>query len=512
VLDERREGLERFVARGLDDAAHRAIGELPRGRGVLGALIDDPRPLRLHRVGDHPRSYGFPAGHPPMDTFLGVPIRVRGQAWGNLYLTEKAGGADFDAVDEETAVVLADWAAIAVENARLYHDVDARRAALEEAVLGLEATTQIARAVGGETDLERVLELIVKRGRALVRARALVIVLLDGDELAVAAGAGDVDPAVVGRRGAIPARAVERVLRTQAPERVGDVPARLHLATSAFGAGAPRTALLVPLVFRGRSLGVLAAFDHTDAALPFTAGHERLMGSFAASAATAVATARTVAAERLRGSLDAAERERRRWARELHDETLQALGGLRVLLAGGLRRGDDAALEGVVRDAVDQLSTEIDALRTLITELRPAALDEFGLQPALETLLDRVRTVEGLEIDAELRLGERLSPDLETAAYRLVQEALSNVAKHARADRVRIAVAEHGDELALEVADDGAGLRPGGADGRLRPRRHARARRAARRSPRARRGARPRQHDPRGAPAAARGRRGGVSA
>ena len=119
VLDEARRELAQFLTRGIDDDTHRAIGDLPRGRGVLGVLIDDPRPLRLADVGDHPRSYGFPPGHPPMRTFLGVPVLIRGQACGNLYLTEKADGEPFTAEDEEAVVVLADWAGIAIENAGL---------------------------------------------------------------------------------------------------------------------------------------------------------------------------------------------------------------------------------------------------------------------------------------------------------------------------------------------------------------------------------------------------------
>jgi len=187
------------------------------------------------------------------------------------------------------------------------------------------------------------------------------------------------------------------------------------------------------------------------------------MLAFAASAATAVATAQTVGAERLRGSLRASEQERRRWARELHDETLQGLGGLHVLLASALRRSvaDPAALAGAVRQAVDQAVTEIENLRTLITELRPAALDALGLGPALNSLVERVTTVEGLIIEFECDLGtsvDRLSEDLETAIYRLVQEALSNVAKHARAERVEITIVRGPADIAVTIRDDGQGF------------------------------------------------------
>ena len=191
VLDEDRRVLQRFVTRGIGPKERDAIGDLPRGRGILGELIRHPAPLRLDDVSDHPRSYGFPAHHPSMHTFLGVPVLIRGEPWGNLYLTEKA-DRPFDERDEAATVILADWAALAVDNARLYEDAARRRAEAERAVRRLEATAAIARAVGSETDLDRVLELIVERGRALLDARAVVLLLVEGDELQLAAGAGQV--------------------------------------------------------------------------------------------------------------------------------------------------------------------------------------------------------------------------------------------------------------------------------------------------------------------------------
>src|SRR3954449_3223270 len=190
VLDAKRERLERFLTAGIDEETHRKIGDLPRGRGVLGVLISDPRPLRLPDVGHHPQSYGFPLAHPPMTTFLGVPIVIEGEAWGNLYLTEKDGG-EFTDDDEEAVIVLADWASIAIGNARLYRAVRERRDELERTMRGLETTTEVSLALGGVTDLDRVLELVVKRSRALIDARAAEIALLDGDAFVVAAVAGE---------------------------------------------------------------------------------------------------------------------------------------------------------------------------------------------------------------------------------------------------------------------------------------------------------------------------------
>src|SRR3954452_25100638 len=200
ILDPEKRGLERFVTAGIDEPTRTVIGDPPHGRGVLGVLIRDAKPLRLPDVRAHPESYGFPPGHPPMHTFLGVPVVIRGQAYGNLYLTEKDGGREFTDEDERSIIILADWAAIAIDNARLYASGEERRAALERAVHGLEVTTSIARAVGGETDLDRVLELIVKRARALVDARAAMIMLVEGQQLVVAAGAGAIPASARGTR------------------------------------------------------------------------------------------------------------------------------------------------------------------------------------------------------------------------------------------------------------------------------------------------------------------------
>ena len=462
ILDEARQNLADFITAGIDPHAHSIIGDLPRGRGVLGLLISKPVPLRLADVGGHIRSYGFPPGHPAMTSFLGVPILIRGEAWGNLYLTDKAGG-EFDDADEEAAVVLASWAAIAVENARLYKHTELRRAELERSVRALEATSEIARAVGGETQLDRVLELIAKRSRALVEAAGAAILLIEGDEFVVAATAGEIPRRIVGSRVTRSGSVAGRVVSSGRPERVGDVSSSLRFALGDLGVKA-QSGMFVPLLFRGTSLGVIEAFDRQGGP-EFRADDERLLLAAAASAATAVATAQSVEQDRLRRTLRAAEEERRRWARELHDETLQGLGGLRVLLSSARRNSDVAQLHKTLETAVDQIATEIANLRALITELRPAALDELGLVPALEALFDRVRTLHGLELEARIALayesgeaGSRLEADVETAIYRLVQESLSNAARHAHADHVDVEVVEHDEQVRVVVRDDGGGF------------------------------------------------------
>ena len=464
ILDEARENLADFITAGIEPEAHRLIGDLPRGRGVLGLLISNPEPLRMANVGDHARSYGFPPGHPAMTSFLGVPILIRGEAWGNLYLTDKQGG-EFEEADEESAVVLAAWAAIAVENARLYRQTDQRRAELERSVRALEATFEIARAVGGETQLDRVLELIVKRSRALVEASGVAILLVDGDEFVVAATAGEIPRRIIGTRVARGGSVAGRVMAAGRPERVNDVSSSLRFALGDLGVQA-RSGVFVPLQFRGVSLGVIEAFDRVDGP-EFSVEDERMLIGAGASAATAVATAQSVERDRLRRTLKAAEEERRRWARELHDETLQGLGGLRVLLSSARRAKDSTALQRAVETAVEQLAQEIANLRSLITELRPAALDELGLGPALEALMDRSRTMTGVEISSEIELryesgirASRLDSELETAVYRIVQESLTNAVRHGEARHVEVTVRERDHQLALSIRDDGKGFDP----------------------------------------------------
>ena len=339
VLDRDRRELERFITRGIDAETHRAIGDLPRGRGILGVLIDEPAPLRIADVGEHPKSYGFPPGHPPMSSFLGVPVLVRGQVVGQpLPHREGRAAREFDAVDEESVVILAAWAAIAIENARLYEAVAARRDELEQSPRRLEAARTIAVAVGAEMELEQVLELIAKRGRALVEARSLVILLREGDDLVVAASAGVTERAT-GVRVPIEGSTTGQVLesRTRAADRRRRrAPAHLGRRSSASPTRARRCSR------RSSTAAAGSACSPRSTAAPrptgFSEDDETTLRAFAASGATAVALAQTVQHERLRHSLEAAEAERRRWARELHDETLQGLGGLRVILSSALRR------------------------------------------------------------------------------------------------------------------------------------------------------------------------------
>ncbi len=458
VLDEHREELERFLAVGIDEDGRSAIGDLPRGRGVLGVLIQDPRPLRLAEVGRHPESYGFPMGHPAMSSFLGVPILIRGEAWGNLYLTEKEGGGEFTDEDEEAVVILAQWAATAIDNARLYEASEQRREQLERAVRSLEAARDIADAISGESDLQRILDLVAKRGRALVDARSVLIMLREGDDLVVVASAGHAH-ANRGQHLPVASSTSGQVLERGRAERISDAAGRLIIGPFELGVPEAHSALLVPMHSHGTGIGVVAAFDRGPEGDEFTDEDEQLLRTFAASGANAVAISRSVEADRLRSTIASADAERRRWARELHDQTLQSLGALRVALASIVGRGDVSTKDDAIRQAVADVELEIENLRRIITDLRPSMLDDLGLRPAIEALLDRGRDG-GLEIQREVTLpaAGNFDAELETTIYRIVQEALTNVVKHARASSMQVLIDQLDGEVMIEVNDDGVGF------------------------------------------------------
>jgi PAS domain S-box-containing protein len=324
---------------------------------------------------------------------------------------------------------------------------------LRRAVRRLQAATDVAIAVGGETELGRVLDAIVERGRALVEARALIILLREGEDLVVAATAaiaGGLDAKVSELR--IPAKdASERVLLGR-------------FTGTELGVQETGRTLLAPLLFRGDPLGVVVAFDRVGEPGRFDDEDQRLLEAFAASAATGVATARSMAEERLQNTIDAAEQERSRWARELHDETLQALAVLRMRLASALREDSSESLQDTGQAAVEQIDEEIVKLRRLITELRPASLDTIGLVAALQALVEQQSQDTNITVDSDLQLPKeeeaRPTPVLETAVYRLVQEALNNVSKHSMARRATLTVRVVRANIEIEVIDDGVGFEP----------------------------------------------------
>jgi signal transduction histidine kinase len=451
VIDASGTSLERFVTHGVDAETHRAIGELPRGRGILGVLIRDARTLRLHDLMEDPRSIGFPPGHPPMRTFLGTPIMLRGTAYGNLYLTEKNGGDDFDVEDEELVSLLATQAAVAIENARLY-----------EAATGwsrqLESLQEISTALASELDLPRLLQLVVTRLRELLDARVVAIALPSGHDLRIDAVDGDGADAL---RNAVVSRSSKlgSVMARGRSERVDSMLDDPEVQQELARRFAANTGLFVPLVVGGAAIGVIVAHDKPSPDQRFTHADLRLAEHFAARAAVAVDLSRHVARETLRQIVAGQEAERRRLSRELHDETGQALTS--VLL--GLRAVEGAKSEEEVRAAAADLRELVVAtlqdVRRLAVELRPKALDDFGLVAAVERLVQNFREATGIhaQLQAQLPPG-RLQPEVETTLYRIVQEGLTNIAKHAAARNVSIVIVARDQSVSAVVEDDGRGF------------------------------------------------------
>ena len=263
VIDQSGAALERFITTGVDDETRTAIGDPPHGRGILGVLIHDAEPLRLRHISDDSRSVGFPPNHPPMDTFLGVPVVLRGVAYGNLYLTEKSGGEQFTAQDEEIVTLLAAQAAVAIENARLYES--ATRWSRQ-----LETLHEVVRSIVDETDVERLLGLVCARLRGLTDARLALAALArdsDGDLRVVAADGEDARAAaaVIGHRLDRRHSKMGVVLDRGQSARVDSLYDDPDVAQTEARALGARTGLYVPLLAHGRALGVLAMHDKLTA-------------------------------------------------------------------------------------------------------------------------------------------------------------------------------------------------------------------------------------------------------
>jgi signal transduction histidine kinase len=456
VIDPAGQELERFVVTGIDAETQAAIGDLPRGRGILGVLIRDARPLRLDDLGKDPRSVGFPPDHPPMTTFLGVPILLRGVAYGNLYLTEKAGGGPFTEEDEELTQVLAAQAAVAVENARLYESAT-------RWLNQLESLNEIVDALISEVELPKMLELVAARLRELVKARLVVIAMPSpSGDLVIRTVAGEGAEELIGtvleRKGSKSGRVLDRGRSERVEATIED----LEVDQEAGRRMGARTGLYVPLILRGRPIGILTAHDKEGGDPRFTDEDLRLAETLSARVAVAVDLSQRVARDALRNVVSAQELERERLARELHDETGQALTS--ILL--GLKELEDAGSAADVSSATARLRelvvTTLQDVRRLAVELRPKALDDFGLVPALERLVETFQEQTGIEVIMEPQLGqERLPSEIETALYRIIQEALTNVVKHAQASRVSIVLSRRGSSVSAVFEDDGRGFAVG---------------------------------------------------
>ena len=424
VVDASGDGLSAFITVGLDDAGQAGIGAPPTGRGVLGELLRDPRPLRLHELASHPASSGFPANHPPMQTFVGVPVRVGQAVFGNLYLTDKLGGGDFTDADEEVLLTLAVAAGVAIQNARLYEQ--ARRAGACR-----EAGRAISTSLLSGTEREDVVELVVATSREVLGADGAYVALTVAGSLALVAQDGPDAPGLLDQ--------LDPVLATGR-----------HIEVALGG----RSGWAVPLGPAGRACpGALVALwgQPVDPA----AVEDLLV--FAAQAAVAFELAdRRLEAERV-----ALLADRDRIGRDLHDLVIQRLFATGMRLQGAIRLiGQDPAEATVRVDlAIDELDDTIRELRSTIYGLQAPEHSRPSLRARVLEVLDAA--TEQLGFAPTLRLDGLVDTAVpsEVADHVLatLREALSNVARHARATRADVSVSVRGGRLSVAVEDDGVG-------------------------------------------------------
>jgi len=443
VLGARHERpLRTFVTHGLTAEQVARIGELPVGHGILGLIIDHPEPLRLRNLGEHQGSFGFPAHHPPMHSFLGVPVAIGEKVFGNLYLTEKLDGGEFTEQDERIVIALAAAAGVAIENARLHEEAGRRER-------WLAATAEITARLADETADEEALQLVADRARDAGESDAAWILTgADADHLRLAATAGDV-PAELVTHGRV-ADLASTTMRTGVPAVVENLTSAEDGKRSQDALG---PALLVPLQVDPVP-GVLA--------LAWTRAHaERaadvdvaLAGAFAEQTGLALHVARTRAVrQRL-----AVYEDRDRIGRDLHDIVIQRLFAIGLGLQGALRRVDDPDLAGRLDQAVEEIDDTIKDIRRTIFELGAMSQSD-DLQSAVVQLVERaagamkVRPTLAFEGPVRLLIPDNVGRDL----LAVLGEALANAARHAEADEVSVVVVA-GDEARLRVVDNGRGI------------------------------------------------------
>jgi signal transduction histidine kinase len=444
-------GISQFVYTGITPEQHAAIGHLPVGKGILGALIEDARPLRLRELSRDPRSVGFPPHHPPMRSFLGAPVMARGQVFGNIYLTEKQTAASFDADDERALVILAAQAGVAVENARLNEELEAR-------VQRLDALHTIGTAIVQGDDTDVVTGLVARHARALLHAdlASMVVPSRDQQQLTVLTADGMEAESLVGEmfplEGSVSGDAITGgrlvVLRDVAvDERV----AQPIVRSGAFG-----PALFVPLAARGRPFGTLL-LARRRGGRPFEEGEVRLAEVFAGQAAVVLEQAR------LQGEVHRLQtlEDRERIARELHDGTIQSLFTVGLGLQGTASLVGQLEAVQRIQAAVEELDRVIRDLRNYIFGLEPGVLADRQLGPALEEMVEEFGHRSGVVAVAEIDPGTAaaLAPSA-AEVVQLAREALSNVSRHARAATCRVSLNHDPDAnvVRLEIDDDGHGF------------------------------------------------------
>jgi signal transduction histidine kinase len=433
-----------FITYGVDPQTHAAIGDLPTGRGVLGLLIEDPRPVRMPDITRHPKSYGFPPHHPPMHSFLGVPVRIRDQVFGNLYLAEKQGSAQFTDDDEEIVSALAAAAGVAVENARLYAIAHRRER-------WLAATAEITNLLLGEVQRTAALRLVARRAREVAEAHLALVLLQDeeaGQLTVEVADSADDHADLTGTVLALSETAFAEAFAAREIVLVED----LGKAAAWPAPISTGPAVVAPLAATDTLHGVLVVAQATGENRPVDEDVPMLT-TFAGQAALALERARAQEERELLVVLE----DRERIARDLHDVVIQRLfaTGLHLQTAAQLAVRPELATR--VNAAVDDLDTTIRDIRTAIFELRTpvSATLRNDLRQLVEAAAESLRFRPRLDLlgPVDSAVPDELRPDL----LAVVREALSNIARHARATSTDVQVRIADRRLEVTVSDDGVG-------------------------------------------------------
>jgi len=438
-----------FITAGISAKQRQAIGALPRGRGILGLLITEPRPLRISSIADHPKSVGFPTNHPPMRSFLGAPVQAMGRVFGNIYLAEKRGAATFSPEDEASLVILAAQAGVAIANATLYAETRLRER-------WLDALRDITSAILAGPDAEEQLDAIAEHARDLAGADSATILTTTSTpgELVVVAAVGayaaEVRGASVPAAGSISGQVME-----SGRPLVADEAGSHRLAYQPIlRLGHVGPAIFVPLRVRGRATGTLMVAN-LQGGRPFDAPTVRLVATFADQASVALEYIRAQADVRRLGLLE----ERERIAKDMHDGVIQSLFAVGMGLQGTALLVGSPEHAARIEGAVIELDKVIRDLRNYIFGLRPGILADRQLDQALRTLVeefgDRSATKLAVEVDSGL------AAKLSSRSHEIVQltrEALSNVARHADAQNATVRLVRAGPDALLSIEDDGSGF------------------------------------------------------
>jgi signal transduction histidine kinase len=442
-----------FITTGITPEERQAIGPLPVGEGILGVLIRDAKPLRLPRISEDPRHVGFPPNHPPMESFLGAPVKARGKVIGNIYLTQKMSAPEFDAEDEAALLVLATHAGVAIENARLYEETRRRGQ-------WLEAVREISSAILASMDVDSVLQIIARRARELVdAATATIVTPAPGggrDSLTIKVADGAHAAQLIGLPVPTQGSVSGDVIRTGQTEVLADASrdGRTYQPMIALGNMGPM--VLVPLVLRGRPFGTVTVANPVGGAA-FDEEAVRLVETFADQASVVLEYGRAQTELNRLSVLD----ERERIGRELHDGVIQSLFSVGMGLQATANRSRDPEVESRVEAAVGEIDRAIRDLRNYIFGLRPGILADRQLEQALEDLAREFEEKSGVTTvtDIDGTVAAELAPRA-ADLVQLTREALSNVGKHAQATTCRVSLHRDDDQAILEIDDDGKGFDP----------------------------------------------------